>query len=348
MTTRRLVGLLAALMLPHVPAASAQQAVGNPHGDLPEGVTCTSCHTTEGWTPLRRDVQFDHAQTGFPLDGRHSDATCARCHAGLVFDQIDVQPGDCGSCHVDVHEGSIARPCESCHTTTSFSDLDPAAVHPADFPLEGAHLQTSCESCHTNDLGGAYRPLNRECVTCHMADYASSTLVDHRALGFSTTCTECHSVLGFRDVAFDHFELSGGFELIGAHMSIDCTSCHNGPSGGVTTSPRDAQDCVACHSNDYDREHQGTGFPTDCVFCHNPFRWDDANFDHSFPIFSGSHAGRWDTCADCHEVPGDFGAFTCITCHQQSETDSHHRDVRNYSYDSQSCLSCHPTGRGGD
>lgn len=329
------------------PEAASAQAVASPHGDLPDELSCTGCHTTEGWSPLRRDLAFDHTDTGFRLEGRHGDVSCVRCHTSLDFGRASVaEPGDCASCHLDVHEGTIVRTCASCHTTESFSALDYGLVHPADFPLEGAHLQTSCESCHTDDLGGAFRPVDTDCATCHLGDYLTVPLVDHQRLGFSTTCNECHSSLDFRDVAFDHFVFSGGFELVGRHAGIECTACHSGPGGALPFAPASPDDCVSCHRSDYDREHGSSGFPTDCLACHNPFEWDGASFDHSFPIFSGAHAGEWDGCSDCHQVPGDFGSFTCLTCHRQGQMDDTHSGERGYAYDSPTCLSCHPTGRG--
>jgi len=325
-----------------------RQTTSNPHGSLPEEMTCTSCHSTDAWTPLRGDLAFDHAETGFPLDGRHAAASCARCHAGLEFDadrdRYAAGLGDCASCHLDVHQGSITRTCASCHSTVSFADVNVGAAHAA-FPLEGAHLQTGCESCHQTDLGGAFRALDTECSSCHMGDYFSSAVVDHQALGFSTVCTDCHSTLAFRDVAFDHFVMSGGFELVGRHAAIDCTTCHNGPGGDVLIPSSSSADCVACHVDDYDREHSGMGFPTDCMACHDPFGWDGASFEHSFPIFSGAHSGEWNDCADCHQTPSDYASFSCLGCHRQPEMDDKHRDERGYAYDSPTCLSCHPDGR---
>ena len=344
MRADRGVPLLACVFFAAATSASAQ-AVGNPHGVLPPELSCASCHTTEAWSPLRGDLGFEHESTGFPLDGRHRDVTCVRCHTGLAFDRPDGEAGDCGSCHLDVHEGTFARTCASCHSTRSFAELDQGLVHPADFPLEGAHLQTSCESCHADDLGGAYRALDTDCASCHLGEYLSAPLVDHQRLGFSTVCNECHSALDFRDVAFDHFVLSGGFELVGRHAGIECTACHSGPGGALPSLPSSADDCVACHRAEYDREHRGSGFPTDCLSCHNPFEWDGASFDHGFPIFSGAHASAWDACSDCHEVPGDFGAFSCLSCHRQPEMDDKHRGESGYAYDSATCLSCHPNGR---
>ena len=341
------LGLLAlvsrAVLAISVPG-TAQETSGNPHGALPSGLTCLSCHTTAGWTPLRTDPTWSHDETSFALDGGHESTTCALCHAGLAFDAIDTAPEDCATCHVDVHQGGMTRSCSSCHSTVSFTELDAGAIHPADFPLEGAHLQISCESCHENDLGGAYRPLATECATCHADDYLASELVDHAALGFSLDCTECHSALDFRDVIFDHFTISRGFELTGAHRQAECTSCHSGAGGGVPESPVDPTNCVACHIEDYQDEHAGSDFPTDCVLCHNDATWDGANFDHTFSIFRGRHAEEWNQCQDCHTTAGDFSDFNCLECHRRGETDDKHKEEIGYAYDSVTCLTCHPTG----
>jgi hypothetical protein len=337
--------ILASMLLLAITGQASAQAIASPHGDLPDGLACTSCHTTEAWKPIRLDLAFDHTDTGFRLSGRHEDVGCARCHATLDFRDVVTEPGDCASCHLDVHEGAIARACDACHTSESFSTLDYGLVHPADFPLEGAHLQTSCESCHTDDLGGAFRALDRECASCHLGDYLTAPLVDHQRLGFSTVCGECHSSLDFRDVAFDHFVMSGGFELVGRHAGIECTTCHSGADGAIPFTPASPDDCLSCHQQDYDREHGGSGFPTDCLSCHNPFEWDGASFEHGFPIFSGAHDRNWNACSDCHTVPDDFGTFTCLSCHRQTQMDDTHRGERGYAYESRTCLSCHPTGR---
>jgi len=322
MTARSLTFLAFLILGVGASGAAAQQGAANPHGELPEGMTCSDCHTSEGWTPLRSDLAFDHAETGFALDGRHREVTCATCHLDLTFADAAADQDDCASCHLDVHQGTIARNCAACHTTMSFNEMPPGVVHPADFPLEGAHLQTTCESCHTDDLGGAYAPLDRECASCHMSDYVSTPLVDHQALGFSTDCTECHSMLDFRDVAFDHFTVSGGFELIGQHAGIECTACHSLPGGGLPVVPAGPEDCVACHISDYEDEHGGSGFPTDCLQCHTTDDWDDADFDHAaatgFQLIANHDLLA---CRECH-VDGSSetlfdpsGPEDCIACH---------------------------------
>jgi hypothetical protein len=120
---------------------------------------------------------------------------------------------------------------------------------------------------------------------------------------------------------------------------------------GSFFSPSSQDDCIACHQNDYSSEHSGTGFPTTCLLCHTNDSWDDANFeDHDsfyFPIFSGTHRGRWSGCETCHTNANDFGDFTCFACHdhRQSEMDEQHHEVPEYIYESAACYSCHPTGR---
>jgi len=418
MRTTGLHGAFLVAALGAWPSGLAAQDATSPHGPLPEGLTCSSCHSTEAWSPLRPDAPFEHDRDGgYVLDGRHTAVSCVSCHDGLVF-AASIDGEDCASCHADVHLGTATRGCASCHTTVSFTELPPGVVHPADFPLVGAHLQTTCEGCHVDDLGGAFAPLDQECASCHMADFASSGLVDHQALGFSTDCTECHSFVDFRDVPFDHFEMSGGFELIGAHAGIECTSCHSLPGGGVPAGSPTPNDCIACHLEEYQEKHGGSGVPTDCLQCHTVFTWDDAEFDHAattgfeliaghdllciechvgstgqtiyqaqgpedcyachaldyegehagtgfstgclechgsttwqgatfdhaFPIAAGPHSGR--ECADCHVTPGDFEAFSCLTCHEhdQPSMDDRHKAEQGYVYESGVCLSCHPDG----
>lgn len=56
--------------------ASCHQARGDEaHGNFG---ACETCHTPEGFAPS----SFDHASTGFVLQGRHTALACLDCHAG--------------------------------------------------------------------------------------------------------------------------------------------------------------------------------------------------------------------------------------------------------------------------
>lgn len=417
---------LLALFLPRL--LSAQAETKSPHGTLPPGLDCTSCHTNASWKDLRVPLQFDHArQTRFALVGQHARAACAACHLDARFDEPKLGENDCGTCHVDVHRGNLGQECGTCHTPTRFQDVNGIGLHVrTGFPLTGAHLQLACTACHVDAKAGAYTTLNSDCISCHRKDYTGATMVDHVAAGFPTDCRQCHSDLTWHGgVQFDHLAASHGifallgahaqlqcsachippagtpkwrpasqtdcvachqpdydrqhggsgfpttcadchtvnnwnstfdhgvatggkFVLIGAHVSLPCTSCHAAGTNAPLWNPTDQNDCVTCHQPDYDRVHTGTGFPTTCLTCHTASTWQNASFrDHDaqyFPIYSGAHAGTWSSCATCHTTPSNYTLFNCLTCHAQGTTDSHHTGVSGYSYTSQACYSCHPRG----
>ena len=93
--------------------------------------------------------------------------------------------------------------------------------------------------------------------------------------------------------------------------------------------------------------HAAAGFPKTCETCHTTTSWSGATFNHTwFPIYSGSHKGKWTTCGDCHTNASDYASFSCTNCHAHDKTsmDSKHRNNKNYVYNSSNCYSCHPRG----
>ncbi|MEZ4320648.1 MAG: hypothetical protein R3F61_24410 [Myxococcota bacterium] len=54
------------------------------HGDFSSFGGCASCHAITGFKPST----FDHASTGFVLEGRHGTLACQKCHA----DKVDGYP----------------------------------------------------------------------------------------------------------------------------------------------------------------------------------------------------------------------------------------------------------------
>ena len=297
--------------------------------------TCEDCHTVSGWSP----ANFDHNVTAFPLQGAHRAVDCLSCHAGGYAGT----PTDCFSCHDADYNGAtnpdhdgFPTTCEDCHSVSGWS---PASFdhNQTAFPLRGAHQAVDCLSCHA----GGYAGTPQDCFSCHDADYNGANNPDHT--GFPTTCEDCHSESGWSPANFDHNQTA--FPLDGAHLSLDCLSCHAGGYGGTPT------DCYACHANDYataNPDHVAAGFPTTCETCHTTADWDDVTWDHDdfFPIYSGSHRGEWSVCEDCHVAPGNPTIFECIFCHAhtQPDMDDEHDDVSGYIYESNACLSCHPDG----
>jgi hypothetical protein len=337
--------LAAALFLGAIQAASGQ-VIDNPHGKLPQGVDCSACHTASGWKPLRTPLGFTHgARGGFLITGAHAHASCSGCHRNLRFSGPDVAMNECAGCHVDVHQGRTSQECVTCHTTTSFQDVDGEMIHArTSFPLTGAHTQVTCESCHIDDEGGAFTALATDCVSCHMTSFQEARAIDHVAAGYPTDCTRCHGTLAWADEpSFDHAGASGGFALIGAHVELRCTDCHAQPGMEPLFAATDQNDCVACHQEDFDQRHAGTTFPTTCLTCHTVDSWGVENFDHGltgFPLL-GRHTGL--KCATCHTQDGRALKFSppasrddCAACHRGDYDEEHAGSGFPVT-----CLSCH-------
>jgi len=270
------------------------------------------------------------------------------CHGDGVYDGKATQ---CAACHQADYDGTTdpdhfaagyPLDCTMCHGTASWdgADFDHSATA---FPLTGAHVSLDCQTCHGD---GVYDGKAAECAACHQADYDETTNPDHFALGFSLDCTTCHGTASWEGAAFDH--AATAFPLTGAHAALDCQSCHG--DGVYDGKPAE---CAACHQTDYDGttdpDHFAAGFSLDCTTCHDTNQWQGATFTHSwFPIYSGAHKEKWDSCLDCHTSAQNFLEFSCLGCHPHSDktkTDDKHKDVNGYQYESNACYGCHPQGR---
>lgn len=326
-----------------------------PHTAFP--TTCTECHSVETWAGA--SVDHPAVSGGFALVGAHAAISCETCHVNPDF-SLPWNPAgqdDCLTCHADdaaaasPSHDSFPETCTACHGVDAWAGA--TVDHPAlsgGFALVGSHAAIACTACHANpDFSLPWTPANQDdCQSCHADDAAGAT-PDHTP--FPTTCASCHTTTAWPGATVDHVQISGGFALVGAHAPLACQTCHSGPGGSVPWTPASQNDCIACHADDYDDEHAGSGFPTTCLDCHSVNTWDGATFTHpQFPIYSGEHAGEWDSCQTCHTQPGTFAVFSCLTCHEhrQSEMDDEHEDENGYVYESNACYSCHPDGRADD
>ncbi len=312
---------------------SNYDATTNPnHVQANFNTDCASCHTIYGWSP----ANFDHNTTVFPLTGAHVTVSCSSCHTTGYSNT----PTDCYSCHASNYQGttnpnhvSLGFPtdCKQCHTTTAWQ---PATFDHSTtaFPLTGAHTTVACAACHTS----GYANTPTDCYSCHKSNYDGTTNPNHTALGFPTDCKQCHTTTAWQPANFDHSTTS--FPLTGAHTTVSCSACHtNGYTGGTPT------DCYACHKTDYDNTnnpgHAAAGFPTTCTQCHTTTAWIPSNWNHDsqyFPIYSGKHNGKWNSCSDCHTNPSNYASHTCnAVCHKSD----HHQN--------EDCYSCHPRGTAG-
>jgi len=251
---------------------------------------------------------------------------------------------DCMACHAPEYEarhgGSSTPPiCLACHEGQSFSGALDHVTASGGFELLGAHAVLSCQSCHEADETPKFPGVaDDECIACHQADYDGQ----HGGSGFPTTCLECHTRDSFAGATVDHSAASGGFELLGAHETLSCQSCHE--ADGTPEYPGVADDeCIACHQADYDGQHGGSGFPTTCLECHTRDSFAGATVDHSvasggFELL-GAHAVL--SCQSCHEADGTpkfpgVADDECIACHQ-ADYDGQHGG----SGFPTTCLECH-------
>ena len=137
---------------------------------------CERCHVQDTWTA----VDFDHGQTGWPLEGQHRETACRACHfeevnPGVWAQHFDDLGTDCAACHDNVHGDAFAidgvTDCARCHGPASWFpehfDHNQTA-----FPLDGRHAEIDCMECHRRPAAGGgfevvYKIERFACIDCH-------------------------------------------------------------------------------------------------------------------------------------------------------------------------------------
>ncbi|MGE3165241.1 MAG: hypothetical protein AB7O52_10075 [Planctomycetota bacterium] len=276
----------------------------DPHRDK-LGPDCERCHNVETWEPS--GLIAEHFATRFPLTGIHASTPCELCHVRGPTGDFKGAPTTCDVCHAGDAASAVAfnhiasglnTDCERCHTPLGWGG---ASIRHDSFPLIGGHAGRGCQECH---VGGVFAGLSTHCYSCHQADYSAAPL--HAALGYPTTCENCHSVFGWDGafVAHDAFPLTGG------HSGLDCAQCHPpGTFRGLSSQ------CITCHQGDFNTapDHVNLGFSTQCELCHSTQTWSGAVIDHSVFPLSGGHGGL--QCTQCH-TGGFLGIDpACSSCH---------------------------------
>ena len=327
---------LAVLLVASSVQAQEDASPANPHGNA--NLDCAACHAEAPGGTNRAGADFDHATTGFVLEGAHAGAACRDCHDDPVFAHVGIA---CADCHTDVHRGRQGPDCEGCHRPEQWIDRQEQRLRHDDtaLPLVGAHVAVDCDACHGDPVTAFYVGTPIECYACHMATYEATTTPPHAATGLDTDCLQCHSVYstGWSGGDFRH---PASFPLTHGHAIADCRACHTDGFAGTPT------DCVACHQDDYDRtndpDHALVGFPTDCRQCHNTRTWDDAFMDHNRTAFPLTGAHRGVDCLSCH-AGGYTGTPTdCVACHQD-DYDGTTQPAHVPAGFPTDCMDCHTT-----
>ena len=318
-------------------------ATTNPgHVSAKFSTDCKLCHVATSWSP----ATFNHTTgTTFPLTGLHIGVTCISCHTSGY---VGISTA-CASCHLPKYNATtnpshvaakFPTSCETCHATAGWTPSNFNHNTGTTFPLTGAHINTTCISCHTT----GYTGISSACESCHMTNYAATTNPGHVAAKFSTDCKICHTPSAWSPTTFNH-TTNTTYPLTGSHIGISCISCHSAGYAGISTT------CLSCHLAKYttttNPAHSTAKFPTNCETCHTITVWTTSTYNHDsqyFRINSGKHNGKWTLCSECHTNSTNYAVFNCLLCHEhnQASTDSEHKGKTGYAYNSTNCYSCHP------
>jgi hypothetical protein len=286
-------------------------------------------------------AQFDHlvVSEGFALNGAHGLARCIDCH---INNQLENLPRECYGCHQSDYDATsdpghaqnnFPQACLTCHNESAWA---PATFdhNLSQFPLTGAHVSVTCNSCHAN----GYTNTPADCYSCHTQDFNSVTDPNHATNNFPHDCTQCHTTAVWEPSTFNHAQTD--FPLTGAHTTVLCNSCH---ATGYQNTPTD---CYSCHQNNYnavtDPNHVQNSFDHNCTLCHSTTAWEPANFSHAntqFPL-TGAHTSA--PCVSCHAAGYQNTPTDCYSCHQNdynAVTDPNHVQ-NNFDHD---CTQCHST-----
>lgn len=236
------------------------------------GFDCARCHDESGWRgSAHLDIVANHAQTRFPLLGRHALMDCGACHVNMQDDEYSGLGTDCIDCHAADYGGSegvdhaalgFSVDCQQCHSPSHFAWSEVVFEHSASFPLTQGHAGVDCASCHY----GSAPPDPQDCFACHRVSNPP-----HDAAGFPSDCAVCHSPTSFEGVDSYSHAASGFPGGVGAHIGLSCTTCHfSGTYAGFQA------ECYTCHSGAYNEVFGPTHpYPPDCELCHQPTSWDD-------------------------------------------------------------------------
>ena len=230
---------------------------------------CSTCHQIDAFAPSTFTVA-QHRETNYPLEGKHSTVTCARCHNAGTATRTAAVPAatgaaaqaivpvakvvrlrldgsTCANCHDDAHGGQLAArvpaaTCESCHAVRGFAPSTYGAAQHATLrlKLDGAHATITCAACHGASRPGL--PAWDQTVTLGTAKV--------RLTGLDPACASCH---------LDPH--AGRFAARAGSAGRTCTSCHD------TQRFRPSTVDVAAHAS-YAMPLEGAHRATPCVACH--------------------------------------------------------------------------------
>jgi len=307
----------------------------------PDHGECGSCHVVENWRPSTF-IESSHANTAYPLAGKHQGVACAKCHAGTGLDtEYHPKFQACLDCHLDIHNGQFGEPprenrCQDCHTVNGFH---PATFglkehETARFLLKGSHAAVACQDCHQKlEVDGAATPYHFASLVCegchrdpHQGEFPEAMTT--RLAANQSVCESCHGLISWRQLKpFDH--ATTVFALTGGHGALNCLACHM--ASKVEDGPRSVpfkaspEKCEGCHEDIHGGQFQKTG-TVDCANCHTTTRWAATEFDHE--------------TRTTFSLQGEHQNVPCRLCHNERQ-EVNGRMVIKYKGTPRECRDCH-------
>ncbi len=304
----------------------------SPHNARFNARECKSCHIPSAWVTLVTE-RFDHALTGYRLEGKHGLVKCEQCHKTTLGTQFSakflISSRNCTDCHEDYHNGQFkakySNNCAVCHTVQGFvpSTFSIERHQSSEFTLTGAHIATPCVECHKKEEHNeqTFVFASFRCESCH-EDFHKGQF---RKEMMAHSCAQCHSTTGWKMTFFDHSKT--GFPLVGKHKSVACSDCHKEiivhgvkqvQYQGLSTK------CESCHKDAHFAQFADRG-QTVCASCHSSVDWHALLFNHETQStfhLTGAHKNV--PCGSCHkeEKVGSVSFVrykpldaTCESCH---------------------------------
>jgi hypothetical protein len=308
---------------------------------------CFECHNDHKGrtldTTLIDPKKFDHATSGYKLEGKHAELKCHECHTNKRIKKA-MRPQDtlylgknstCVSCHKEddphLFKDRFAKfDCITCHSFASWNK-DVLFNHSLDtkYKLKGKHTELKCNDCHLIDkkkkqFQYQWPQLSQnDCLTCHKDEshkFSGNNLKSHK-MGNLFKCSSCHSETKWNDIHdFNHNEQTR-YPLDGKHLDLKCAECHlpQIKTSKNLTPPKpkygiykwdafETKTCETCHDSPHNKEFSKDLLKKRCTECHTAESWytlkNGGGFDHDKTRFSLSGNHKTIRCSECHGPSG--------------------------------------------
>jgi hypothetical protein len=319
-----------------------------------EYLECSTCHVEHQGLDVdlvywKDGVQnFDHALSGYVLQGKHATAKCRDCHLPRnVVDRAELaQAGkdlsrtflgldqNCLSCHQDEHRKQLAAACTNCHGLTTWKPTISFDHSKTKYVLTGKHLQAACDKCHhvtadssiANETGYVqYIGMKfATCLDCHKDAH------DGR---LGANCEKCHNPDGWgvaKLATFDHQQTR--FPLLGMHTQVTCDKCHK--KGEPVKGLKFAK-CRDCHEDYHLGEFADRPAGGACEECHTV---------NSYKLTTYTVELHQQTK---YPLAGSHLAVSCDLCHGKAAVPRALAAGKRFTFISTRCQDCHPDSHGG-